>query len=71
MRAAIKRGIRDKLVDSDRRGASPVSLGHRKRPSYTSAQLMSIPGAASSDFDRALLAPVDDKAESTVIDCPS
>lgn len=55
LRAAIKRGIRDKLVDSDPTDGIVVSLGHRERPSYSSEQLMLIIDAASSDFDRALL----------------
>lgn len=55
MRAAIKRGIRDKLVDSDPTEGIVVSLGHRERPAYSSIQLMAIIAAASSDLDRALL----------------
>lgn len=55
MRAAIKRGIRDRLVESDPTEGIVVSLGHRERPSYSSTQLMAILGAASTDFDRALL----------------
>lgn len=54
-RAAIKRGIRDRLVESDPTEGIVVSLGHRERPAYSSAQLMAIIDAASSDFDRALL----------------
>ncbi|MDP5226915.1 MULTISPECIES: tyrosine-type recombinase/integrase [Arthrobacter] len=55
LRAAIKRGIRDRLVDSDPTEGIVVSLGHRERPAYSSAQLMAILAAASTDFDRALL----------------
>ncbi len=56
MRASFKRGIRDRLVDLDPPTEGiVVSLGHRERPSYSSAQLMAIIHAASSDLDRALL----------------
>lgn len=55
LRAAIKRGIRDKLVDTDPTEGIVVSLGHRERPSYSSEELMTILAAASTDFDRALL----------------
>ncbi|MCT1986957.1 tyrosine-type recombinase/integrase [Dermacoccus abyssi] len=55
MRAAIKRGIRDRLVDLDPTESIVVSLGHRELPSYSSEQLMAVLGAASSDAERALL----------------
>ncbi len=55
MRAAIKRGIRDRLVDLDPTEGIVVSLGHRELPSYSSEQLMAVLGAASTDTDRALL----------------
>lgn len=55
MRAAIKRGIRDRLVDSDPTEGAVVALGHRERPAYSSVQIMAILGAPSTDIDRALL----------------
>ena len=55
MRAAIKRGIRDKLVDSDPTEGVVVSLGHRELPSYSADQLMAIYQAARDDFDRSLI----------------
>lgn len=55
LRAAIKRGIRDKLVDSDPTEGVVVSLGHRELPAYSSDQLMAIYEAARDDFDRALI----------------
>jgi len=55
MRAAIKRGIRDKLVDSDPTERVVVSLGHRELPSYSSEQLMAIYDAAPNHTDRALI----------------
>lgn len=54
-RAAIKRGIRDKPIDSDPTEGIVVSLGHRERPSYSSTQLIAILESAASDADRALL----------------
>lgn len=55
LRAAIKRGIRDRLVDTDPTEGIVVSLGHRELPSYSSQQLGAILAAASSDLDRTLL----------------
>lgn len=55
LRAAIKRGIRDHLVDTDPTEGIVVSLGHKELPAYSSEQLMAILAAASSDTDRALL----------------
>lgn len=55
LRAAIKRGIRDKLVDSDPTEGVVVSLGHRELPSYSSEQLMAVYDAARDDFDRSLI----------------
>nr|WP_157227728.1 tyrosine-type recombinase/integrase [Gordonia aichiensis] len=56
LRAAIKRGIRDKLVnEADPTEGIVVSLAHKERPSYSSEELRAILDAASSDFDRALL----------------
>lgn len=55
LRAAIKRGIRDKLVDADPTEGIVVKLGHRERPHYSSEQLMAILDAARDDFDRTLL----------------
>ena len=55
LRAAIKRGIRDKLVDSDPTDGIVVSLGHHEVQHWSSADLMAVLVAAPSDFDRALL----------------
>lgn len=55
LRAAIKRGIRDKFMDSDPTEGIVVSLGHREQPSYSSEQLMAILDAASTHLDRTLL----------------
>jgi integrase len=56
LRAAIKRGIRDKLVDTDPTEGIIVSLGHRELPLYSPEDLMAILEAASdSDLDHALL----------------
>lgn len=55
MRAAIKRGIRDKLVDIDPTEGIVVSLGHREQPSYSSDQLMAILDASPNHFERTLL----------------
>lgn len=55
LRAAVKRGIRDKLVDADPTEGIVVSLGHRALPAYSSEQLMAVLSAAASDTDRVLL----------------
>ncbi|WP_454140776.1 tyrosine-type recombinase/integrase [Microbacterium lacticum] len=55
LRAAIKRGIRDKLVDSDPTDGIVVSLGHHEVEHWSSGDLMAVLTAAPSDFDRALL----------------
>lgn len=54
-RAAIKRGVRDSLVDSDPTDGIVVSLGHKELPHWSSTELMAVFHAAVSDFDRALL----------------
>ena len=55
LRAAIKRGIKDKLIDEDPTEGIAVSLGHREKPHLTSEELLAVLAAASSDLDRALL----------------
>lgn len=55
LRAAIKRGVRDGLVDSDPTDGIVVSLGHKELPHWSSTELMAVFHAAGSDFDRALL----------------
>lgn len=55
LRAAIKRGIRDKLVDSDPTDGIVVSLGHHEVAHWSSGELMAVLAAAPTDFDRGLL----------------
>ena len=55
LRAAIKRGIRDKLVDSDPTDGIVVSLGHHEVAHWSSAELMAVLAATPTDFDRGLL----------------
>ncbi len=55
LRAAIKRAIRDKLVDSDPTDGIVVPLGHKELPHWSSEELMTVAAAARDDFDRALL----------------
>lgn len=55
LRAAIKRGMRDDLVDKDPTEDLVVSLGHKELPHYSSAELIAILGAASNATDRAML----------------
>lgn len=55
LRAAIKRGMRDRLVDLGPTEGIVVALGHRELSSYSSERLMAVLGAAPSDADRALL----------------
>jgi integrase len=54
-RAAIKRGIRDKLIDSDPTDGIVVSLGHKELPHWSSSELMAVIGAAANDREKALL----------------
>lgn len=56
LRASIRRGMRDRLVDYDPTEGIVVSLGHKERPAYSSQQLMAILEAARDNFDRTLLA---------------
>ena len=55
LRASIKRGIRDGLVDNDPTEGISVALGHQERPYWTSAELIPVLHGARDDFDRALL----------------
>lgn len=55
LRAAIKRGIRDKIVDTDPTEDIVVPLGHTERPHWSSTELMAVLEAAATDFDKALL----------------
>lgn len=55
LRAAIRRGIRDGLVDTDPTEGLVVSLGHREMDHWSAGQLMAVVSAASSDMDHALL----------------
>lgn len=55
LRAAIKRAMRDDLVDKDPTEGLVVSLGHKELPHYSSAELMTILSAASNATDRAML----------------
>lgn len=55
LRAAIKRGLRDKLIDEDPTERLVVSLGHKELPHWTSAELLAVIGAAPADLDDALL----------------
>ncbi|SFN43300.1 tyrosine-type recombinase/integrase [Mycetocola miduiensis] len=55
LRAAIKRGIRDTLVDRDPTDGIVVSLGHKELPHWSSAELIAVIGAAASDREKALL----------------
>lgn len=55
MRAAIRRGMRDKLVLTDPTDGIVVSLGHRELPHWSSEELMAVLNAAATDFDRTLL----------------
>lgn len=55
LRAAIRRGMRDKLVAEDPTEGIVVPLGHREMPHWSSEELMAVLRAAPSDLDRALL----------------
>lgn len=55
LRASIKRGIRDALVDRDPTDGIVVSLGHKELPHWSSAELMAVIGAAANDKEKALL----------------
>ena len=54
-RAAIKRAIRDDLIDADPTEGLVVPLGHRELPHWSSEELMDVAGRATTDFDKALL----------------
>lgn len=51
LRAAIKRGVRDKLVDVDVTEGLVVSLRHVERPHWSSEELRAVIAAASNDID--------------------
>lgn len=55
LRAAIGRGIRDGLVESDPTAEIVVSLGHREMSYLSSEELAAVLAGARDDFDRALL----------------
>ena len=55
LRAAIKRGIRDKLVDTDPTDGIVVSLGHHEVAHWSSGELMAVLASAPTAFDRGLL----------------
>lgn len=55
LRAAIRRGIRDGIVEMDPTEDITVSLGHKERAYWSYAELSAVLAAASSDLDRALL----------------
>lgn len=55
LRAAIKRGIRDGLVESDPSDGIVVSLGHQEFPHWSSAELMAVIASAASEREKALL----------------
>lgn len=55
LRAAIRRGIRDGLVDSDPTVDVVVSLGHKEVAYLASEELAAVLTGARDDYDRALL----------------
>ncbi|OYO00746.1 hypothetical protein CGZ95_08980 [Enemella evansiae] len=55
LRAALKRGIRDQLVEADLTEGIVVSLGHKELPHWSSDELMAVLGATEKAFDKALL----------------
>ncbi len=55
LRAALKRGIRDKLVDTDPTDGIVVSLGHKELPHWSSTELVAVLDAAANDTGRALI----------------
>lgn len=55
MRASIRRGIKDKLVEDDPTDDIVVKLGHREAECYSSEQLMAIYAAGRDDVDRAMI----------------
>lgn len=55
LRASIKRGVRDRLVDADPTEGIVVSLGHKERPYWSYAELAAVLDAAAKDVDRTLL----------------
>lgn len=56
LRAAIKRGVRDKIVDDDPTDGLVVALGHKELPHWSSDELMAVIDAAPRLVDRTLLA---------------
>lgn len=54
-RAAVRRGIRDKLITDDPTEGISVSLGHKEKPHYTSDQLQAILANTANHLDDALL----------------
>ncbi|MDF1477762.1 tyrosine-type recombinase/integrase [Leifsonia sp. H3M29-4] len=55
LRAAVKRGVRDKLVAEDFTDGLVVSLRRKERPHYSSEHLNALVAAAPSAVDRAFL----------------
>ncbi|GAA3662847.1 tyrosine-type recombinase/integrase [Microbacterium marinilacus] len=55
LRASIRRGIRDGVVDADPTEGIVVSLGHKERPHWSHAELIAVLSVAPTSFDRALL----------------
>lgn len=55
LRAALQRGIRDHLIDSDPTEGLVVQLHRREVPHWSSAELMAVAAAARDDTDRALI----------------
>ena len=54
-RAALKRGMRDRLIDGDPTDGIVVSLGHKELPHWSSSELMAVIGAAANEREKALL----------------
>jgi len=55
LRAAVKRAVRDQLVEIDPTDGLVVSLGHGEVPHWSSEELMTVINAASTDMDKTLL----------------
>lgn len=55
LRAALKRAMRDRLVDMDPTDGLVVSLGHGELPHWSSEELMAVINAASTDMDKTVL----------------
>lgn len=54
-RASIKRGIRDKLIDTDPTEGLVVPLGHKELPHWSSAELMAVIDASANEREKTLL----------------